>query len=231
MYELIKPLILKLLALEMAPMTEPVGARHDSVLVYRASPAFLRYRLTLFSLLMLLGLPVNAVVILAWMEARTWPLALLCIGVILAYVLIWIFNYFVIRTDYELRTYLVTDRSLRIRQGAFFFREMTLTFANIQNVKITQGPVERLFGIRNLVVETAGGGSSGKEAGKHQMENFHEGNLRGIDNAEMVRDLIRRRMEKQPELAAPEIEDQELNCLRQMLSQVERLGLALSKTG
>ena len=67
-------------------------------------------------------------------------------------------TYFSLRLNYEMRWYKVTDRSLRIRAGVWNVHEMTMTFANVQNISITQGPLERLFGISDVRVETAGGG-------------------------------------------------------------------------
>ena len=42
----------------------------------------------------------------------------------------------------------------------FKVQEKTMTFSNVQNVSIRQGPMQRLFGIADLEVRTAGGGSS-----------------------------------------------------------------------
>jgi len=102
------------------------------------------------------------------------------------------------RLDYEMRWYMVTDRSLRLREGIFGVREMTLTFANVQNITIRQGPLQRLLGISDVVVRTAGGGSS--EAGGHpahaQVDTMHTGVLRAVDNAESVRDLILDRLRR-----------------------------------
>ena len=64
--------------------------------------------------------------------------------------------------------------------------ETTITFENIQNVSITQGPVERAFGIATLVVDTAGGGdqAKGHDAGGHR------GTIEGVADAERLRRLI-----------------------------------------
>ena len=43
-------------------------------------------------------------------------------------------TYFLQRLNYEIRWYIVTDRSLRIRSGVVWLREMTMTFANIQAI-------------------------------------------------------------------------------------------------
>jgi membrane protein YdbS with pleckstrin-like domain len=97
-----------------------------------------------------------------------------------------------VRMDYEMRWYIVTDRSLRIREGILRVREQTMTFRNIQNLSIQQGPIQRLFGIEDLKVRTAGGGESARgEHGEHStLENMHEGYFRGVQDAGAIRDAI-----------------------------------------
>jgi membrane protein YdbS with pleckstrin-like domain len=104
-----------------------------------------------------------------------------------------------VRLDYEMRWYIVTDRSLRIREGILHVREQTMTFSNIQNLSIQQGPVQRLFGIEDLKVRTAGGGESEAEQhGKHAAhENMHEGFFRGVRDAASIRDAILVRLKGQ----------------------------------
>ena len=98
----------------------------------------------------------------------------------------------VIRLDFEKRWYLVTDRSLRLREGVWNIREMTITFANIQNISISQGPIQRLLGLADLRVDTAGGGAqTGEKQGK---ENSHGVRFRGVNNAEEIRALINTRL-------------------------------------
>jgi uncharacterized membrane protein YdbT with pleckstrin-like domain len=104
------------------------------------------------------------------------------------------FTYALVRLDYELRWYIVTDRSLRIREGIARVREMTMTFANIQNVTIRQGPLQRLLGIADVRVRTAGGGAGESEGehgqGKDERTSMHIGYFRGVDNAQEIRELI-----------------------------------------
>jgi membrane protein YdbS with pleckstrin-like domain len=100
--------------------------------------------------------------------------------------------------DWELRWYIVTDRSLRIREGVWKVSEMTMTFANVQEVAIQQGPLDRLFGIADVRVRSAGGGGG---AGAHDRESEeksgHIGYFRGVDGAPAIRDLILERLKKQ----------------------------------
>ncbi len=108
-------------------------------------------------------------------------------------------TFMLVRLDYEMRWYIVTDRSLRIREGIWKVNEMTLTFNNVQEVSIRQGPLQRLLGISDLRVRTAGGGAvSGPPAKQHQQEKHsgHLGHFHGVDNAEAIRDLILERLKR-----------------------------------
>jgi uncharacterized membrane protein YdbT with pleckstrin-like domain len=99
--------------------------------------------------------------------------------------------------DWEMRWYIVTDRSLRIREGVWKVSEMTLTFANVQEVSIRQGPIERLFGIANLRVRTAGGGGRvNPHEPQSEEKSGHIGFFRGVDNAPAIRDLILERLKR-----------------------------------
>lgn len=93
---------------------------------------------------------------------------------------------FLIFFEVRNRWYLLTDRSLRIREGLWTVREMTISLANVQNVSMTQGPIQRLFGIADIDVATAGGGELDPAGG----QSMHRGVLRGMENAEAVRDRI-----------------------------------------
>lgn len=96
--------------------------------------------------------------------------------------------YVAIHLKFDTVWYVLSDRSLRIRRGIWVIHETTITFENIQNVRLSQGPIERYFGFANLTVETAGGGSAHAESGG--LSTAHHGVMAGIDNAEQLRDQI-----------------------------------------
>lgn len=186
MYELLKRISFPLLKVEDARPEPPAGHEKDeSLRIFRACPAYLRYKLFYWKL-----------------YAAVWALAVLCASaVILAIDVRLIFLvvplllfatykagvlYAVARLDYEMRWYVISDRSLLIRQGVWIVREITLTFANAQNVHVKQGPIERLFGFSNVEVDTAGGGGEKKEPGAQG----HRAVLRGLDDPQEVRELI-----------------------------------------
>lgn len=94
-----------------------------------------------------------------------------------------------IYAEYKTRSYKLSDRALRIREGLLFVRETTMTFANIQNVSVSRGPVQGLFGISDVVLKTAGGaGSSHKKRGLEQ--DLHVAHFRGLENADEVSELV-----------------------------------------
>jgi hypothetical protein len=105
-----------------------------------------------------------------------------------------VITYAALRLDYELRWYIVTDRSLRIRSGVWKIQETTMSFANLQQVVLTQGPLERLLGIANVQVESAGGGSKNSQHDQGKSESMHTGSFKGVENAEQIRDLILERL-------------------------------------
>lgn len=104
-------------------------------------------------------------------------------------------TYAAVRLDFELRWYVVTDRSLRIRSGVWTVQEMTMSFANLQQVMVSQGPMQRLLGIADLRVESAGGGGGSAHAAQHgQTDSLHTGVFHGVEHATEVRDLILARL-------------------------------------
>jgi len=105
------------------------------------------------------------------------------------------FTYALRRLDYELRWYIVTDRSLRIRTGLVKLQESTMSFANLQQVEVKQDPLQRLLGLADVHVQSAGGGSGHQGHGKGEMQDsLHTGIFHSVDNAAEIRDLILERL-------------------------------------
>ena len=190
-YPAIKRTLLRLLRAPAEPPEPPAGSP-DSVQVFRATHGFLTLRL-------IEGLALNALLLLGAVVGLFFvalsdadPILVVgVVGVILVLFATLGLAYFLVRLDYDMRYYIVTDRSLRIRQGALVIQEVTLTYANIQNLTIRQGPIERLFGYANLVVHTAGGSAPAQQQSGQQFGGMnHRGVLRGIANAKEVRDTI-----------------------------------------
>jgi membrane protein YdbS with pleckstrin-like domain len=201
MYESIKVRLLWLLRVPPEPL-DPMGDVH-SLRVFRAAPGYLRYMLVgwLFAQAGLVVGLLTADVPLALFGATSRPAAVLA-GLVMAlgllvFVIQLVVSYFTLRLNYEMRWYKVTDRSLRIRSGVWNVSEMTMTFDNIQNITVTQGPLERFFGISDVKVATAGGGDAGAQAKSgHSGSNLHLGVFRGVDNPDEIQDLMLARLRR-----------------------------------
>ena len=201
MYKIFRDFAERLLKIPHDPAPPP-GDEH-SARVFRAAPAYLKYRTVLWAIgvaaSLMFGVFFLGGVNLALFNDKHAPGILKAIiftisgGVFLLIVLRAVFAFAVLRLDFEKRWYVVTDRSLRIREGVLNVREMTVLFANIQNIAVVQGPIQRPLGIADLQVETAGGG--GAHANQKQLgPNLHTAWFRGIDNAEEVKLLIQERL-------------------------------------
>ena len=101
-----------------------------------------------------------------------------------------------IHLRYDTTWYVLTDRSLRIRRGVLSIHETTISFENVQNVEVRQGPVQRYFGIADLIVSTAGGGARHSKGETSASSGPHVGLLQGLDDAHGVRDQILDRVKR-----------------------------------
>lgn len=112
------------------------------------------------------------------------------------------------RLDYEMRWYMVTDRSLRLRHGIWKVAESTMSFANLQQVVVTQGPLQRLLGLANVKVQSAGGGSGRPHNQQKADDDMHVGWFRHVTNATEIRDLILERLRRFRESGLGDPEEQ-----------------------
>jgi uncharacterized membrane protein YdbT with pleckstrin-like domain len=190
--------------LRVPPDPEPPPGDEASTRLFRAAPNYYKYLLCLallriliflFVIMTAVALPVTIAEFQLAKEGNKWALILWLVpaAAILLFLLFSAFNLAVVRLTFEKRWYLVTDRSLRVREGVISIREMTVNFANIQNISVSQGPLQRILGISDLRVDTAGGGG-GTSHGKEGSQNLHTAWFRGIENANDVRGLIQDRL-------------------------------------
>ncbi len=166
----------------------PPGGQLEAL---RPSDGWLRYITFQFWLFLII---LDGALIVAWlMLLIAIPLAgvLLAVPVLLLAVVPDIFAYIAIHLRYDSTWYVLSDRSMRIRRGIWIINEVTITFENIQNVSVRQGPVQRYFGIADVIVQSAGGGAA---AGPHGggMASGHTGILEGVVNADAIREMILR---------------------------------------
>jgi membrane protein YdbS with pleckstrin-like domain len=155
---------------------------------FRPAEGFLRYLKFYFWFVLV---AIDGAIFVGWLIvaiAVPWLGALLALPALAVAVLPDVVAYIAIHLRYDTTWYVISSRSLRIRRGIWILHETTITYENIQNIRVTQGPVQRYFGIGDVVVETAGGGSGAH--GQGSGSSMHLGLIEGVDNAPAIRDLI-----------------------------------------
>lgn len=166
----------------------------EPVRSFRPAPNFLRYLMV--PSLILLGIIAFAVLGVGLAATAAEPavgVPLLAIGLIamLAASTVTVISIYL---RYDTTWYVLSDRSLRIRRGIWIIRETTITFENIQNVTVQQGPLQRLFGIADVRVDTAGGGGGGPHSQHGGGASMHQGLIEGMSDAPAIRDLLTAKM-------------------------------------
>ena len=176
----------------------PFGAPNSSQ-IFRAARNFYYYQvfhwlISHFFIAMFMSMMIFALIFLPDFIKYLF-LRAIGIFILAIYLMIVLFSFLLVRINYEMRWYIITDRSLRIREGVIFVTEKTMSFANIQNISIHQGPIQRLLGIKDLKVRSAGGGTAmnGEDL---ETNSLHEAFFRGISNAEEIRNAIMNQIRK-----------------------------------
>ncbi|MFT3710515.1 MAG: PH domain-containing protein [Archangium sp.] len=179
---LLKPIFLPLMKINFTPPHLPEGS--SLVRTLKPTQKWLGY--TYLSTLLRFLQPfifTGIAVVPLFAKLKGWALVGAAVALIVEIVSV-AFALVAARVDFELRHYLVGDRSLRVAQGAWTREEVTLSYANVQNIEVTQGPLERVFGFKSLTISTAGADTT------PGAQNSHLVTLVGLENADEVRELI-----------------------------------------
>ena len=228
--------VLSLLAVPPEP-ERPEGSP-ESILVFRAGTNFYLWsvlewaiRTAAFALILAIGTAGIAASLeraSAWGQvALTWTLGL--VWVLFAFTAV--VTFVARRLSYRLHWYIVTDRSLRIRSGVFQVNELTMTYGNIQEIRVSAGPLQKLLGLADVEVQAAGGGGGNPK----QRTDGHNGRFKGLSNADAIRDLLQDRLRQYRDSglgeAAPHqthaSERSEIDAARELLDEARALRAAL----
>lgn len=208
MYLIIKQFIIRIL--KVPPIPEPPEGKCEKLKTFRASYNYYKYKFYTWILKKTIGIPASIIFIIVSVffiyseladfeheKAGFYLAAAVGIFMVLFTLISTFISYFVLRIDYEMRWYMLSNRSIRIREGVFFVKEMTLSIENIQNVSITQGPIQRYFGIADVKVRTAGGGGAPQQNQNNEMlSGMHLAFFRGVDNFKEIKNLIMIKLQK-----------------------------------
>jgi membrane protein YdbS with pleckstrin-like domain len=176
------------------PPTLPALAG-EAIQSFRPAQGFLRYLKFQFWIALIV---IDTLLVIGWLALGVAsPLTGVLITPLALFLIIApdVVAYLAIHLRFDTTWYVLSDRSLRIRRGIWIIHETTITFENVQNVTINQGPLQRWFGIADVVVETAGG-SGGRGEQHAGMAAGHQGLVEGLDHAPQIRDLILSRLRR-----------------------------------
>jgi membrane protein YdbS with pleckstrin-like domain len=168
----------------------------ETLQTFRPSPGFLSY----LKLQYWLSVSVFTLVVCVVWAVLSVPFpvtGVVLIPIALAVILVpAVLLYLAMYLQYDTTWYVLSGRSLRIRSGIWEIHEATITFENIQNVTVESGPIERWFGIGNVIVDTAGGGQTSSSAHGKGSPNLHRGQIAGVSNGEEIRQMLLSRLVK-----------------------------------
>ncbi|MFB0517988.1 MAG: PH domain-containing protein [Acidobacteriota bacterium] len=97
--------------------------------------------------------------------------------IVMACELFWILAF------YRSLEYAVNRDSVRMKKGVFWRKQVTIPYPKITNVDVTQGPVQRMFNIGTIHVQTAG--AAGPEGGKAELKMMGVRDLSGLKDVIM----------------------------------------------
>jgi uncharacterized membrane protein YdbT with pleckstrin-like domain len=244
MFDALQAAVLRVAKVPPAP-SPPAGG---SLQTFRAGASYLRYKQLLWAIgqvslgtgwlvtLIALRVALGKAGLPAWTSLLSAVLQGLLVFGFAAQAL---FSYATLLIDFRMRWYMVTDRSLRVREGVFSLREKTMTFANVQALTVEQGPLQRLLGLADVKVQTAGGGSGGHSKEQSTLEPPHEARFRGVENASEIRDLMRERVRQYRDAGLGDTDDRKreapapaesLVAARALLDEVKALRTQLGRS-
>jgi membrane protein YdbS with pleckstrin-like domain len=120
--------------------------------------------------------------------------------------------------------YTIADDIVKGQRGVFFKRYVTVPYHKITNVDVTQGPLQRKFGVGFVHCQTAGAG--GQQGARAELK------MEGIKDLEGLKDAIMERIRnaatagaERPTATVTAQEDPE--TLRQMLVELKAIRQAL----
>lgn len=123
------------------------------------------------------------------------------------------FRYHTMRYDFD-------DEGISMRWGILFRREITLTYARIQDIHLTSNFVERWLRLARIQIQTASASASA------------EMTLEGLHEFEMIRDFLYSKMRgvnAQPATASAKPHSDLASALREVAEELRGVRAALEK--
>ena len=117
--------------------------------------------------------------------------------------------------------YTVTDEHVVIKKGVWWQKKTTVPLQMITNVDRTQNPLERIYGIGKIHMQTAGaGGSQGAKA---------EAVMTGVKNLSEVQDDVEHRMREKIVIKKEPSEGRKEDIFERILAEIKAIRQKLKK--
>ena len=125
---------------------------------------------------------------------------------------------------YKSLEYVIDSDSVKAKAGVFWRKHVTIPYTKVTNLDVTQGPIERIFDIGTIHVQTAGAG--GQQGAKAEQKLVGIRNLVGLKDAILERircytisapDQVKEKITQQEDAQIFERILKELKAIRQVL--------------
>jgi membrane protein YdbS with pleckstrin-like domain len=104
-----------------------------------------------------LAVVIGVAVLITWIAADSWwlPLTITAAWPIVTAGVLWLSHAWP-AIDYRHHSYCVDERGIEIRHGVFWRSVENVPRSRVQHIDVSQGPLERRFGLGKLSIYTAG---------------------------------------------------------------------------
>lgn len=76
--------------------------------------------------------------------------------------------------EYKQWSYRINEEEIFFKEGVFFIRSVTIPIVRIQNIKLKEGPINRMFNLASVKIGTAGGEFEIPNLNKSEVEKIIE---------------------------------------------------------
>ncbi|PKN72891.1 MAG: hypothetical protein CVU50_05025 [Candidatus Cloacimonetes bacterium HGW-Cloacimonetes-3] len=138
---------------------------------------------------------------------------------------IWLFFYLIIAiylsAFYNTLEYSVENNTVRLKKGVFWRIRTTVPYSKITNIDVTQGPIERMYGLSHLKIQTAG--ASGAQGAPAELI------MSGIRDSEALKDMIMSRIGTPAAYSTPKEPTDDLSLQKAILAELTAIRKAVEK--
>ena len=137
-----------------------------------------------------------------------------------------VLTFFWIPAYYRSLEYVIDRNSIRTRMGVFWRKHSTIPYTKVTNIDVTQWPLQRLFDVGTIHIQTAGaGGTQGSRA---------EAKLVGVRDFDGIKDTILKRV-REYTMSGPEsvekdvVQESDSGMLGRILNELTAIREVLEK--